>query len=79
MKYLHSEVTVRDLERSTRLYGDLVGMAFQVTSQTRPERGGGPRARGLARYLAHGQHAVRHVEDDRLAPGRHAMRDVEDR
>ncbi len=63
MKYLHSEVTVRDLERSTRLYGDLVGMAFQVTSQTRPEGGGDPLVRGLASRLAHDQHAMRHVDD----------------
>ena len=63
MKCLHSEVTVRGLERSKRLYGDLVGVVpFQVTSQTRPEGGGDPRVRGLARCLAHGQHAMRHVE-----------------
>ena len=64
MKYLHSEVTVRDLERSTRLDGDLVGMVpFQVTSQTRPEGGDDRSVRGRARRLAHGQHAMRHVED----------------
>ncbi len=26
MKYLHSGVTVRDLERSKRFYGDLLGL-----------------------------------------------------
>ena len=47
MKSLHSEVTVRDLERSKRLYGDLVGtVPFQVTSQTRPEGGGDRSVRG---------------------------------
>ena len=68
MKSLHSDVTVRDLERSKRLYGDLVGtVPFQVTSQTRPEGGGDRSVRGGARRLAHGQHAMR-VEENWSQP-----------
>src|SRR5712691_3066553 len=47
-----------DQFRLTRI-GPLV--PFQVTSQTRPEGGGDRSVRGLARRLAHGQHATRHV------------------
>src|SRR5438093_1516777 len=37
---------------------------FQVTSQTRPERGGDPRVRSLARRLAHRQHAMRRLSEN---------------